>query len=55
MTSAYLQASDEDDLSLSEIYEKLVYKILIKCVWLSGYIALWFYSFSIYELKIVLL
>jgi len=32
-----IQASDEDDLSLSEIYEKLVYKILIKCVWLSGY------------------
>jgi len=48
-----IQASDENDLSLSEIYEKLVYKILIKCVWLSGYIALWFYSFSIYKLKII--
>jgi len=42
-----IQASDEDDLSLSEIYEKWVFKVLVK------YITTWindcslFYSFFI--------
>jgi len=58
-----IQASDEDDLSLSEIYEKWVYKILVLyelsfivviiLYMITCYsIALCFYGFTIDELRI---